>query len=295
MAASQSLPIYFGSGRWSGGYHQGFIPASAVATTTSSSTMFFTSISSAFASTAATRMSSTVSTSTTSTITTTTTTTVTSDFTQNLKPGTSTGINTTVAVGVTSVPFTSTVNAIVTPVMAYGQLENLLNNWRLELEDYEKHILHHATHVDAWERALIDSGEKITTLYGELEKVKLDQKRLEEELDFILSEQKELENLLISLEEFLKDQSRPRPFYLQYADEERERIYRLAESIEAQLKQMSQDLKDIIGHLNSLGSPAEPTDPQLNGELLSPLSLHGSNAPEDLQNSECSHGFFAVD
>ncbi|XP_008582208.1 PREDICTED: nucleoporin-62 C-terminal-like protein isoform X2 [Galeopterus variegatus] len=223
--------------------------------------MFFTSLSTAFTSTAATRMSSTISTSNTSTITTTTTTTVTSGLTQNLKLGRSTGTNTTVAVGVTSVPFTSTVNAIVTPVMAYGQLENLTNNWSFELEDYEKYFLYHATHVDAWKRALIDNDEKITTLYGELEKVKLDQKRLEEELDFILSEQKELENILIPLEEFLKDQSRRRPFYLQYPDEERERIYKLAEIIEAQLKQMSQDLKDIIGHLNSLESRAESTDP----------------------------------
>ncbi|XP_037678343.1 nucleoporin-62 C-terminal-like protein isoform X2 [Choloepus didactylus] len=203
--------------------------------------------------------STTTSTTTTTTVTTTTTTTITSGFTFNLKPLTSTGINNNVPVNVNFVPSTLMVSVITTPVMTYGQLEGLINKWSLELKDQEKHFFQQATQINAWDQTLIENGEKITTLHGEVEKVKLDQKRLEQELDFILSQQKELEHLLTPLEESVKDHSGS--VYLQHADEERERTYKLSENIDAQLKHMSQDLKDIIEHLNSFGSPADTTDP----------------------------------
>ncbi|XP_025789563.1 nucleoporin-62 C-terminal-like protein [Puma concolor] len=143
--------------------------------------------------------------------------------------------------------------------MTYGQLEGLINKWSLDLEDQERYFLHQATQVNAWDRTLIENGEKITTLHGEVEKVKLDQKRLEQELDFILSQQKELEDLLTPLEEFVKDQNGAA--YLQHEDAETGKTYKLAENIDAQLKRMAQDLKDIIENLNTFGSPADVTDP----------------------------------
>ncbi|XP_024053689.1 nucleoporin-62 C-terminal-like protein [Terrapene carolina triunguis] len=176
-------------------------------------------------------------------------------FALNLKPLTTTG-----TIGaVTSTATIATTTTSAPPVMTYAQLESLINKWSLELEDQEKHFLHQATQVNAWDRTLIENGEKITSLHREVEKVKLDQKRLDQELDFILSQQKELEDLLIPLEESVKEQSGT--IYLQHADEERERTYKLAENIDAQLKRMAQDLKDIIEHLNTSGGPADTSDP----------------------------------
>ncbi|XP_003226470.3 nucleoporin-62 C-terminal-like protein isoform X1 [Anolis carolinensis] len=163
----------------------------------------------------------------------------------------------TTTVASTSTVATTTVAA--PPVMTYAQLESLINKWSLELEDQEKHFLQQATQVNAWDRTLIENGEKITSLHREVEKVKLDQKRLDQELDFILSQQKELEDLLVPLEESVKEQSGT--IYLQHADEEREKTYKLAENIDAQLKRMAQDLKDIIEHLNTSGGPADTSDP----------------------------------
>ncbi|KAM4661832.1 nucleoporin-62 C-terminal-like protein isoform 1-T2 [Discoglossus pictus] len=145
------------------------------------------------------------------------------------------------------------------PVMTYVQLENLINKWSLELEDQEKHFLQQATQVNAWDRTLIHNGERITTLHREMEKVKLDQKRLDQELDFILSQQKELEDLLNPLEESVKEQSGT--IYAQHADEEREKTYKLAENIDAQLKRMAQDLKDVIEHLNTSAGPSDTSNP----------------------------------
>nr|XP_058147103.1 nucleoporin-62 C-terminal-like protein [Dasypus novemcinctus] len=238
----------------------GLTLASTAPTTIISSTMLFTSISNVSTSTAAIGFSSTTSTTTTTTITTTTTTTstTTSDFALNLKPLTSTGINNTVPVSVNYLPSTSTANWITTPVMTYDKLEGLINKRSLELEDQEKHFLHQATQVNACDRTLIENGEQVRNLHGEVEKVKLDQKRLEQELDFILSQQKKLIDPSIPLEESVKGQSGS--IYLQHANKERERTYKLSENINVQLKRMAQDLKDIIEHLNTFGSPADTMD-----------------------------------
>nr|XP_004659020.2 nucleoporin-62 C-terminal-like protein isoform X2 [Jaculus jaculus] len=221
--------------------------------------MMFSAMSNVSASIVATEPSSTTSTTTTTTVTTNTTTTITSDFNQYLRPLTSPWINNTGLVSVSSVPVTMTVNSIVTPVMTYGQLDSMMNKWSFELQEQQKHFLYQATQLNAWNHTLIENGEEITLLHKEVEKVKLDQKRLEQELDFILSQQKELEHLLTPLEEFLQEQNGP--FNLLYVDKEYERIYKLAENIDAELKRMSQDLKDIIVHLNTLGSPADTTEP----------------------------------
>ncbi|XP_008271071.1 nucleoporin-62 C-terminal-like protein isoform X1 [Oryctolagus cuniculus] len=234
----------------------GLTPVSTVATTISN-TMLFTSMSNTSTSTVATKLSSTTATTTTTTVTTTTTTIINSGFNKNLKPLASAWINTD-PISVHSVPFTSTVNSIATPVMTYGDLEGLMNKWSLDLEEQEKQFLFQAMLVNAWDHILIENTEKIISLHGEVEKVKLAQKRLEQELDFILSEQKELEDVLTPLEKAVKKHREP--VYLQHTEEEHERIYRLAENIDVQLKQMSQDLEDIINHLNAFGIPADTTD-----------------------------------
>ncbi|KAK0687116.1 NUP62 protein, partial [Pygoscelis papua] len=185
-----------------------------------------------------------------------TSTTSASGFALNLKPLTTTGA---IGAGTSTAAITTATTTSAPPVMTYAQLESLINKWSLELEDQEKHFLHQATQVNAWDRTLIENGEKITSLHREVEKVKLDQKRLDQELDFILSQQKELEDLLTPLEESVKEQSGT--IYLQHADEERERTYKLAENIDAQLKRMAQDLKDITEHLNTSRGPADTSDP----------------------------------
>ncbi|XP_051944899.1 nuclear pore glycoprotein p62-like [Xyrauchen texanus] len=154
---------------------------------------------------------------------------------------------------------TAAITTSMAPVMSYAQLEALINKWSSELEDQERHFLQQATQVNAWDRMLVENGEKITVLHKDMEKVKLDQRRLDQELDFILSQQKELEDLLGPLEESVKEQSGT--IYMQNADEERERTYKLAENVDAQLKRMSQDLKEIIEHLNTSSGAADTSDP----------------------------------
>ena len=138
--------------------------------------------------------------------------------------------------------------------MSYRQLEEAINKWTLELEEQEKVFLNQATQVNAWDRMLVGNGEKIVTLNEAVEKVKLDQQRLEHELDFIKSQQTELEDILKPLETGVANAPPPDP--------ERERTYQLAETLDAQLQRMSDDLREVIEHLNTTNrSQQDESDP----------------------------------
>ncbi|XP_031224523.1 nucleoporin-62 C-terminal-like protein isoform X1 [Mastomys coucha] len=200
-------------------------------------------------------LSSTTSTTTTTTVTTNTTTTITSGFNLYLNPSASPWMNTT---GMNA-SATMTVNSIVTPVMTYGPLESMANNWNYQLQEQEKQYFYQANQFQLWNQILFESSNEIALLHNEMERVKIDQSRLEQELDIILFQQKELEHMLTPIEELLKEQNGP--LNVMYVNKEYEMIYRLAEIIDAELKRMSQDLKDIIVYLNSLANPADATEP----------------------------------
>lgn len=143
--------------------------------------------------------------------------------------------------------------------MSFRQLEELTNKWTTELEEQEKNFLDQATQVNAWDRIVMENGDKIIGLNKDVEKVKLDQQKLDHELDFVHSQQRELEDLLSPLEKALD--SLPPISYQQHADVEREHTYMLAESLDAQLKRMGQDLKEIIERLNATNSKPDQNDP----------------------------------
>ncbi|KDR14424.1 nuclear pore glycoprotein p62 isoform X1 [Zootermopsis nevadensis] len=135
----------------------------------------------------------------------------------------------------------------------FCQLEESINKWTLELEEQEKVFMNQATEVNAWDHLLIGNGEKIVDLNNAVERMKLEQQQLDNELDFILAQQRELEECLAPLEKELGSNG--------VADPEREHIYQMAENMDTQLKQMSEDLKEIIEHLNETNRTQDISDP----------------------------------
>lgn len=113
--------------------------------------------------------------------------------------------------------------------------------------------MNQATQINSWDKLLIANGEKIVTLNDQVEKVKLEQQQLEHELDYVVGQQKELQDCLVPLEKELANVS--------VSDPEREYTYRLAEKLDTQLKQMSEDLKEIIEHLNEANRAQDSSDP----------------------------------
>ncbi|XP_066995442.2 nuclear pore glycoprotein p62 [Anabrus simplex] len=157
-------------------------------------------------------------------------------------------------------PTVQTTSTVVSSVPTGGstsvnfcQLEEGINKWTLELEEQEKVFLNQATQVNAWDRLLIENGEKLVELSNSVERVKLEQQQLDHELEFILAQQRELEDLLTPLEKELANNS--------VSDPGREHTYQLAENLDTQLKQMSEDLKEIIELLNETNRTQDNTDP----------------------------------
>ncbi|XP_053620144.1 nuclear pore glycoprotein p62 isoform X2 [Plodia interpunctella] len=139
--------------------------------------------------------------------------------------------------------------------ITFAQLEENINKWTLELEEQEKTFINQATQINAWDRLLIANGEKIVELNDAVQTVKNEQESLEHELEFVLAQQRELEELLAPLHALLPaagDCAR---------DAEREHMYSLAENLDTQLRQMSEDLKEVIEHLNETNRSQDSNDP----------------------------------
>ncbi|KPJ21208.1 Nuclear pore glycoprotein p62 [Papilio machaon] len=95
----------------------------------------------------------------------------------------------------------------------------------------------------------------IVELNDTIQSVKNEQQSLEHELDFVVAQQRELQEMLAPLERtLLADNDRLR-------DPEREHMYTLAENLDTQLRQMSEDLKEVIEHLNETNRSQDTNDP----------------------------------
>lgn len=145
--------------------------------------------------------------------------------------------------------------------MTFTQLEENINKWTLELEELEKQFLNQATQVNAWDKVLLSNGDKIVALNEAVEKAKAEQDALEQELEFIGAQHTELEDCIVPLETELAK--------IPQVDIERGQTYQLAETLDYQLKQMSDDLKEVIEHLNEANKFDDPNDPMVQiGKIL---------------------------
>lgn len=102
--------------------------------------------------------------------------------------------------------------------------------------------------MNAWSGLLLTNGEKISDLCSDLEKVKMQQSDLDNELDKVASQQAELEAILAPLEEAA---ARQKSSSSHNVDTERERTYSLAGSVDAQIKSLATELREVIERINS--------------------------------------------
>lgn len=89
--------------------------------------------------------------------------------------------------------------------MTFAQLEDSINKWTIDLEEQGKFFINQAKQLNAWDSLLISNGDKILNLNSSIERVKQQQQQLDQELDFVLAQQKELEELIRPLEKELVD------------------------------------------------------------------------------------------
>uniref|UniRef100_A0A182IV95 Nucleoporin NSP1-like C-terminal domain-containing protein n=1 Tax=Anopheles atroparvus TaxID=41427 RepID=A0A182IV95_ANOAO len=145
--------------------------------------------------------------------------------------------------------------------LKFFQLEEFINKWTLELEEQEKLFTNQATQVNAWDNMLLANGEKIVALNEAVMKVKAEQNAMEQELEFITAQHTELEECIVPLEQELSR--------IGQIDIERGQTYSMAETLDSQLKQMYEDLKEVIEHLNDANKYTDPNDPLVQiGKIL---------------------------
>ncbi|CAL8078146.1 unnamed protein product [Orchesella dallaii] len=148
--------------------------------------------------------------------------------------------------------------------MNFRQLQEAINKWMIDLQEQEKIFLEQATKVNAWDRTLIDNGEKIGKLNESVTKVKADHARLEHAVEYLKNQQKEFDAFLEPLEAGLPVNVPVEP--------EREHLYGLTESVDTQLQQMAEDLKEVIRHINESNKTVDKSDPV--SQILRILNEH---------------------
>ncbi|THD21868.1 Nuclear pore glycoprotein p62 [Fasciola hepatica] len=172
-----------------------------------------------------------------------------------LQTSTGTPATSVVSTSATSVTAPTTTTAVTqgtaavskTATLTYNQLEDLINKWACELDDQERYFLDEADRITQWDQALINNGEKITTLYEKVEGCKSEQLQIEKELDLIENQQKELEDLLEPLERAANELP---PGQL-HSDFEREAIFQMASNVDLELGQLLSDLREMADQMNS--------------------------------------------
>ncbi|XP_054277538.1 nuclear pore glycoprotein p62 [Macrosteles quadrilineatus] len=163
-------------------------------------------------------------------------------------------VTTSASSGTTTLTPASSANTTSTGNITFVQLEETINKWTHELEEQEKIFMSQAVQINSWDNLLNSNSDKIVALNNEVHQMKLQQQQLDHELDFILAQQRELEEVLSPLEK----QTSEVP---SNTDPDREHTYYLAESLDTQLKQMCEDLREIIEHLNESSRTQDTSDP----------------------------------
>ncbi|CAK9803213.1 Nuclear pore glycoprotein p62 [Anthophora plagiata] len=255
------------------GFSLSTTPAATTTGTTTTATTTGFSISASGTTSAATRF----------TFGTGTTATSTAGFSLNQTAATPSLTSTQASLGTTT---TVTSSAGTLQPASISSFEDSINKWTLELEEQEKVFVNQAAQVNAWDKLLIANGEKIVALNQEVERVKIEQQQLEHELDYVVGQQKELQDCLVPLEKELAS--------LSVSDPEREYTYRLAEDLDTQLKRMSEDLKEIIEHLNEANRTQDSSDPIV--QIGKILNAHMNSLQWlDQQTSLLSHKIQQID
>uniref|UniRef100_A0A023GIX0 Putative nuclear pore glycoprotein p62 ixodes scapularis nuclear pore glycoprotein p62 n=1 Tax=Amblyomma triste TaxID=251400 RepID=A0A023GIX0_AMBTT len=178
--------------------------------------------------------------------------------------------------------------------MNYRLLEESVNQWKVELEELERDFIAQATQVNAWDRLLLQSAERVAELNGQVECAQLDQQRLEHELDYVAAQQAELERLLAPLESAMR--TAPALSVQQHADMEREHTYHLADNINSQLSCVSRDISDIVEQLNAANAvsaqdkPLEQISQVMSAHMdaLAWIQRHADQMKQKLQDLERS-------
>lgn len=139
-------------------------------------------------------------------------------------------------------------------------MEDIVKMWQDELDASIKEFSLQAGEVAAWDRVLLKGADEISKLVTQVSQAEERHTGIEQTLDHVEQQQAELNALLDAYEAQRKDLlqsagAQPRGD-VGTADVEREKAYSLAESLNAQLDDMSRNLVSMIEEVNQMTAPS---------------------------------------
>ncbi|KAI8890563.1 hypothetical protein K501DRAFT_168791 [Backusella circina FSU 941] len=160
-------------------------------------------------------------------------------------------------------------------------MEEILNTWTKELEKQTKEFHKEASQVAQWDQLLLENGNKISTLHENVTKVESTQREIDSNLNYIGSQQDELNSILDTYESQIKtifDESNlQQP--MQPADKQRENAYSLAENLNSQLDDVNRNLNIMVDEINKMSNAKQisATDEDDVGQIVQILNAHLSS------------------
>ncbi|KAJ3540023.1 hypothetical protein NMY22_g4470 [Coprinellus aureogranulatus] len=144
-------------------------------------------------------------------------------------------------------------------------MEEIVNRWTSELETHVKDFSKFAQEVVVWDRALIENGNNLAALYSHVLAAERQQTEIDQTLDHIEQQQKDLLSTLDAYEkvsgEILGGQGGSlRSLDTGPADTERDKNYMLATDLHTNLDDLSSSLTQMIDAVNALSTSQKPAN-----------------------------------
>jgi nuclear pore complex protein Nup62 len=175
-------------------------------------------------------------------------------------------------------------------------MDEIISRWASDLSKYQKDFQEQATKVASWDRLLVENGDKIQRLYVSTFEAERATSEVEKQLTTVENMQGELEGWLDRYErdvDELFSRNLGSSDNLQGPDQERERMYKLAEKLAERLDDMGKDLTSMIQEINtassSLSKAGKPDDPVSFGARMG-IGLHNLTSYSYNRSSRSSMG-----
>ena len=142
-------------------------------------------------------------------------------------------------------------------------MDEIITRWASDLSKYQKEFQDQAAKVAAWDRLMVENGDKIQKLYMSTYDAEKQSGEIERQLSMVESQQDELASWLDRYESEVDDMFSnwlSRGESLQGPDQERERTYKLAEKLTDRLDDMGKNLSSMIEAINDASTTLSKTN-----------------------------------
>lgn len=165
--------------------------------------------------------------------------------------------------------------------MRNKSMDEILHQWSKQLDEHTKAFREQAKKVSDWDRKLFANGHQISQLYQMTVETEKTQETIDQNLDYIDSQQQELSKILDMYEDqvqkmFEKDAATAgvNANGLRPVDEQREQTYSLAENLNKQLDDMSLNLTSMIEEINQTSTKSEGESGDPVNQIVQILDSH---------------------